>query len=164
MAFIRVKDPIGIDRVTCLAQRIWPEHYTPIIGKAQVDYMLETIQSQAAITQEIKRGCEYYLVQQDETDAGYFAIEPKHEENHLFLSKLYIHPDFRGLGLAKASLHFIEKRAKALNVGSLYLTVNKQNHQAIGFYVNMCFVKVSSFQKEIGNGFVMDDYGMEKRL
>jgi diphthamide synthase (EF-2-diphthine--ammonia ligase) len=37
---------IGI--VESLAKEIWIEHYTPIIGRPQVDYMLENFQSSQA--------------------------------------------------------------------------------------------------------------------
>jgi hypothetical protein len=33
-----------IDAVAALAREIWTEQVTPIIGKAQVDYMLEMLQ------------------------------------------------------------------------------------------------------------------------
>ena len=38
--FERVRSPEQIAAVTRLAREIWQEHYLPIIGQAQVEYML----------------------------------------------------------------------------------------------------------------------------
>ena len=41
--------PRDIALIAGLARQIWTEHYTPIIGAAQVEYMLGRFQSQSAI-------------------------------------------------------------------------------------------------------------------
>ena len=40
-----------------LATDIVREHFDPIIGKAQNDYMLEKYQSISAISEQFKKGC-----------------------------------------------------------------------------------------------------------
>ena len=45
--------------VATLAQEIWTQHFTPIIGASQVDYMLNKFQSTEAITAQIADGWEY---------------------------------------------------------------------------------------------------------
>ena len=164
MEIIPVKTQAEIDLTAQLAKAIWGEHYLPIIGQEQVDYMIANFQSPAAIGQQIKEGYEYYLIKYQGLEAGYFAIQPRAQQGHLFLSKLYVYKDYRGLGLAKASLKFIENRARALAYERIYLTVNKNNQLAISSYLKMGFAKIKAFQQDIGNGFVMDDYGMEKVL
>ena len=47
---------------------------------------------------------------------------------------------------------------------SVYLTVNKQNHGPIAVYKKLGFQIVDSVETDIGNGFIMDDYIMEKPL
>ena len=44
-----------------LARTIWTEHYTPIIGSSQVEYMLENIQSAEKIAEAMESGSEYYM-------------------------------------------------------------------------------------------------------
>jgi hypothetical protein len=39
-----------------LARTIWTEHYTPIIGSSQVEYMLENIQSAEKIAEGMESG------------------------------------------------------------------------------------------------------------
>jgi len=42
-----------------LAREIWTDHYVPIIGQAQVDYMLDTFQREEAIAAQLAGGYEY---------------------------------------------------------------------------------------------------------
>jgi diamine N-acetyltransferase len=44
------------------------------------------------------------------------------------------------------------------------LTVNKNNTGAISVYEKIGFRNVGSLVQDIGSGFVMDDYAMEKTL
>ena len=85
-----------------LANIIWIEHYTPIIGDQQVAYMLEKFQSVLAIEDQVKKGTLYYLLLHQNTPVGYFSFS-KNEE-FLFLSKLYVLNSARGKGIGKAAL------------------------------------------------------------
>ena len=42
--------------VTAVADEIWREHFIPIIGEAQVDYMLEKFLSPEALVEQINSG------------------------------------------------------------------------------------------------------------
>lgn len=88
-----------------LAHTIWHEHYVPIIGKAQVEYMLDTFQSETAILKQIHdEGLEYFILTFNKIPAGYIAF--KKEDKHLFLSKLYVLEAFRGQKNRKNSYEF----------------------------------------------------------
>jgi diamine N-acetyltransferase len=60
--FKLVEDVKEIEKVASLAREIWTEHYTPIIGQEQVEYMLENFQSAGAIKEQIQTGVLYYLL------------------------------------------------------------------------------------------------------
>ena len=52
-----------IKAVAVLANEIWHQHFIPIIGEAQVDYMVEKFQSYPAISNQIKKdGYEYFRI------------------------------------------------------------------------------------------------------
>ena len=51
-----------VETIEGLADEIWNEHFTRIIGKAQVDYMLDKFQSKEAITEQINNGFLYFLI------------------------------------------------------------------------------------------------------
>ena len=90
------------------------------------------------------------------------AIQPKGRE--LFLSKIYVLSSRRGLGYGKKAVQFVETVAKELNLNKIALTVNKNNVNSIKAYEKIGFKNVGSVVQDIGNGFVMDDYKMEKTL
>ena len=85
--------------VYAVAEAIWEQHYTPIIGEAQVEYMIDKFLSPDAIVEQINSGTEYFLFSYDYSFAGFAAILEKDDE--LFLSKLYVDEEFRGKGIGK---------------------------------------------------------------
>ncbi|MGB0563820.1 MAG: GNAT family N-acetyltransferase, partial [Spirulinaceae cyanobacterium] len=60
--FILAQTPEQFATIARLARSIWIAHYTPIIGAAQVDYMLAKFQSAEAIAAQVQtEGYRYYL-------------------------------------------------------------------------------------------------------
>ena len=51
-----------------------------------------------------------------------------------------------------------------MGLGKITLTVNKNNAIAIEAYRKMGFENAGSIVTDIGGGFVMDDYKMEKSV
>ncbi|MFZ0488656.1 MAG: GNAT family N-acetyltransferase [Salegentibacter sp.] len=143
-----------------LADLIWTEHYTPIIGAEQVAYMLEKYQSATAIEEQVENGVLYYLILHQGSPAGYFSVSKR--EDSLFLSKLYVLQPKRGNGLGRAAISFLETLAKKFGLKKISLTVNKFNTNSIGAYEKMGFINIDAIVQDIGNGFVMDDYVLEK--
>ncbi|MCB0736395.1 MAG: GNAT family N-acetyltransferase [Bacteroidetes bacterium] len=143
-----------------IAAEIWNEHYSPIIGKAQVDYMIEKFQSIEAMQKQIEEGYAYYLFFKDEELIGYLGIQPR--ETHLFLSKVYLLKQHRSKGFGKQALEFVSKRALDLGLNVIQLTVNKYNTNSIKTYQKAGFKTIKPAVFDIGNGFVMDDFVMEK--
>lgn len=144
-----------------LADRIWRQHYIPIIGVNQVNYMLDKFQSVKAIESQIKEGYQYYVIYFEEAPVGYLSI--RKEDNILFLSKIYVSIDYRGNSIGKVALTFVESKAKAEGLGTIRLTVNKNNN-ATKFYERIGFINKGPKVMDIGGGFVMDDYLMEKEI
>lgn len=153
----------GVDKshsaeVAELAKIIWNEHFTPIIGREQVEYMLDKFQSEKAIREQIENHTKYIAVYCDGEMIGYSCY--KLETDALFLSKLYVRSDKRGLGAGKKLFEHELETAKKEGKSRIYLTVNKHNDLAISVYKHMGFVCDSSAETDIGGGFVMDDYIM----
>lgn len=160
----QVKTQGDINATAALAHDIWTQHYVPIIGKKQTDYMLANIQSAQAIARQVKEGYFYYLVLEGGRRAGYFAIVPDLKKRSALLSKIYVRQELRGRGLGKAILKFAEKYCLKKKVKLLWLTVNRNNKDSIAFYLRAGFKKSGKILKDIGNGFVMDDFKMVKSL
>ncbi|MEW6712783.1 MAG: GNAT family N-acetyltransferase [Candidatus Riflebacteria bacterium] len=163
LEFIRVATREQIELATELAEEIWSEHYTPIIGAEQVKYMLENFQSIKAITDQIDRGSwGYFLIYHDAEAVGYFAYQFR--VDHLFLSKLYLRHCLRGKGISRKVMHFLENVAADNCLKKISLTVNKNNENAIAVYKKLGFSTTGPTVADIGGGYVMDDYIMEKSL
>jgi RimJ/RimL family protein N-acetyltransferase len=160
--FIAVSADHQLRIVESLAREIWTEHYTPLIGTAQVEYMLDRFQSRIAIAGQIKAGVLYFLIRKDNKHIGYIAVQPRGDE--LFLSKIYITAVERGKGFGKRAIVFAEKLARERNLHRIVLTVNKNNAASIKAYEKFGFQNIGPVVQDIGNGFVMDDYRMAKIL
>ena len=143
-----------------LADTIWREHYIPIVGKPQIDYMLEKFQSVRAMNEQVANGYAYYTVSYEELAVGYLSI--KTEIEYLFLSKIYVLKAYRGKGIGKIMIDFIEDKAETYNLNKIRLTVNKYNTNSIKAYEKMGFKNVGELVQDIGHGFVMDDFEMVK--
>lgn len=149
-------------QIETLADTIWREHYIPIVGKPQIDYMLEKFQSAKAIEKQIENGFEYFILNYDDVSVGYISI--KQETDALFLSKIYVLSSYRGKRIGKAAIQFIEKKAKSYQLKKIRLTVNINNINSIKAYENLGFKIIGPLVANIGNGFIMDDYEMLKQI
>jgi RimJ/RimL family protein N-acetyltransferase len=151
--------------IAALAGEIWREHYTPIIGAAQVEYMLDKFQSARQIYTDIaQNGYVYFTANNRDGELiGYCGVVPA--EKYLLLSKCYVHILSRGHGIARSFIHEAEALCEAeYGLSKIRLTVNKYNAGSIAFYNKMGFKTVDSVNAEIGGGFYMDDYIMEREL
>lgn len=146
-----------IQTIAETAEEIWHQHFTPIIGKAQVDYMVDKFQSYPAITSQIREeGYEYFILQSENGPCGYMGI---HEEaDALFLSKLYIRREYRGQHLATKGFRFLTGLCKERGLKKIWLTCNKHNDNTLKIYDHLGFQITDEQAADIGSGFVMDDY------
>jgi len=162
--FTRVKSRKDIAETARLAHEIWNEHYTKIIGQAQVDYMVKTYQSKHAIAAQIASGYEYFLILHNGEPAGYLAVVPDHAKSSSQFSKLYVLKSRRGSGIGKQSMDFVDDLCRKSNIGKLWLTVNKFNAEAIAWYERLGFDRVGEVMMDIGGGYIMDDFRFEKAI
>ncbi|HEX7012587.1 MAG TPA: GNAT family N-acetyltransferase [Steroidobacteraceae bacterium] len=163
LQFVPVKNDSQIASVARLAHEIWYEYYPPLIGRAQVDYMVSKFQSPAALARQVAEGYEYFLMEREGGHVGYFAVLVNREEQSLFLSKLYVLQRERRSGTGRRAMEFIEQLARDRGLKLLWLTVNKGN-PAVKAYERLGFKIAADLVMDIGGGFVMDDFRMEKGL
>ena len=145
-----------------LADTIWREHYIPIIGLEQVDYMLDKYQSAKSMQDQIKNGTSYYIIYYDKKSVGYLSF--RKEEDVLFLSKIYVLHGFRGKKIGKKAMSFVENKTKESGLSKIRLGVNKYNTNTIKAYEKLGFKNIGPSITDIGGGFIMDDFKMEKIL
>ena len=146
-----------------MAHQVWNEYYVPIIGQAQVDYMVTKFQSPEAMQSQIDSGYEYFQMQQAGENVGYAAIRHDAADGRMFISKLYVLAERRKSGAGRQCLAHFERMARERGATRLWLTVNKGN-PSVQAYERLGFKIVDAMVMDIGGGYVMDDYKMEKEL
>ncbi len=159
----RVSSAEQINTVVALAHEIWHQHFPSVISEGQIEYMLGKFLCAPVIQTQIHQGYEYGLLLDGATAQGFFAIEPQADQR-LFLSKLYVRHQARGRGVASEGMAYMENLCREQNLSSIWLTVNIGNDLAISVYKHLGFEVVDTQVKDIGKGYVMDDYIMEKPI
>lgn len=152
-----------IQHLAQLAAEIWQDYFIRIISQDQINYMLDKFQSTKAITEQMKhQDYEYYFMRINDVPIGYVGIQPK--DGKLFLSKFYIHKLHRGQGYASQAIEWLVQLCSGRKINTIWLTVNRHNHDTVAIYEKKGFRAVRTEVADIGHGFVMDDYIMEKPI
>lgn len=150
-----------IEEMSHMASEIVKDHFDPIIGPEQNDYMISQFQTPEAIREQLEHGYTYYFVREDGRNIGFLAFYPKNDA--MYLSKFYLYKNERGKGYAKQMLAFVEHETEKAGLCAVELNVNRHN-SAVRAYEKMGFVIIREEKNDIGRGFVMDDYVFRKTL
>jgi ribosomal protein S18 acetylase RimI-like enzyme len=151
--------------VAALAERIWRAHYASIISVAQIEYMLAGRYTDERLRAYVGSDRRWlYILRADGEPVGYFSYALTDAPGEIKLEQIYLLPALHGRGLGGIMLDHVEAQAHTRGCTMLMLTVNKQNARSIAVYRKRGFVVRAEAMFDIGNGFVMDDYVMEKRL
>ncbi|MBQ0079253.1 MAG: GNAT family N-acetyltransferase [Eubacterium sp.] len=143
-----------------MASEIVKEHFDPLIGPEQNDYMIAMFQTEEAIAGQLEHGYNYYFVYGDAGDAPIGFTAFYENDDVLYLSKFYLYKNLRGQGLAHQLLAFVAEAGRTRGMRSIQLNVNRGN-SAVQAYEAMGFNTIRTQVSDIGGGYVMDDYIME---
>ena len=147
-----------------LALKIWPVTYTGVLVEGQVDYMLEMMYSISSLEKQLQNNNIFLLAEEDSHFIGFASYELNCDNsNKTKIHKIYVLPETQGKGIGRQLIDYIAKIAMANQNSVLHLTVNKKN-KATDFYLKNGFEITEEVVFDIGNGYVMDDYIMEKKL
>lgn len=159
---VATKDQLVI--VQQLAHAIWPDTYGAILSQEQLDYMMDMMYSIESLEQQLENHKIFLLVKEENQFIGFASYELNVENsNKTKIHKLYVLPQIQGKGIGKSLINYISKIALENDNSALFLGVNKYN-KAKDFYLKYGFEITNSIVVEIGKGYVMDDYIMEKNL
>jgi ribosomal protein S18 acetylase RimI-like enzyme len=149
--------------IAVLAREIWQATYPNIITQAQIDFMLEQRYGNERLHDDLEDANKWLdQVFVDERRVGFAFCELCKGEYKL--DTLYVLPNFQRQGVGGALIAHAAARAKKLGYPCVVLAVNKYNEQAIKAYHKHGFTVRESLVTNIGQGFIMDDYIMEKRV
>lgn len=148
-----------------LAYKIWPDTYGEILAKVQLDFMLDKFYNTDSLEEQmLQKNQIFMLIQEEDTYLGFCAYELNVDNsNKTKLHKIYVLPETQGKGVGKLLLEKVEEIAGKAGNSHLFLNVNRFNN-ALEFYKYKGFEVVDEVNIEIGNGYLMEDYIMEKKL
>lgn len=176
---IVIATPGDYATIQSIAHATWPDTFGDILSPEQIDYMLNMMYSEAAIVEQIAKGHIFKLLVAAQAEAGaasyadgqvtrfkavgYVSYEIDYLPGTTKIHKVYLLPETQGKGYGKALLQDVEKIARNAQQERLRLDVNYQNN-AIGFYEYLGLKKIDRYNTDIGNGYLMEDWIMEKEL
>ena len=144
-----------IREMSQMASAIVKEHYDPIIGPGQNDYMIRKFQSAEAIRDQLEHGCRYFFVVKEGKNIGFMAFYPR--GSVMYLSKFYLYKQEHGKGFSRKMMAHVAEEARKAGLKAIELNVNKHN-SARSAYEKLGFKVIRTEKNDIGHGFFMDDY------
>lgn len=150
--------------IQTIARNTWPHTFGAILSPQQIDYMLNWMYSLSSIEEQVKKGHVFLLATDGKEYYGYASYEMNYKGTaKVKVHKIYILPTAQGKGVGRLLMDAIAETAKQHKATHLALNVNREN-PAIKFYERYGFEIVGSEDIDIGNGYLMEDYAMEKKL
>ena len=151
--------------IRSIAYRTWPETFESILTPDQIMYMLERMYSIESLKdQTLNKGHQFIVVKIGLDYYGFSSIEFNYAaRSQTKIHKIYILPEAQGKGIGKALFAEITKKALQAGNQKLLLNVNR-NNKATHFYQGLGFSIVDTEDIDIGNGYFMNDFVMEKSI
>ncbi len=151
--------------LAALAREIWHQHYVGIVGAEQLDYMLSGRYTPERLRLYLP-GQESWmrLLRVDDDLAGYCSYALTAKPREMKLEQLYLRVDHKGAGLGGRMLRHVDADARLRGCTTVMLTVNKKNVDSIAIYQRFGYRVREAAVFDIGRGYVMDDFVMEKVL
>ncbi len=147
-----------------IAFQTWPDTYGKILSQEQIAYMLDQMFSFSALTKRWKDGATYLIAKENGFLYGFLDVKISDTEPAIAkLERLYVVPAEQQKGVGKTLLKEAENKMKAAGVQKMVLNVNRKN-KAKGFYEKFGYTVTGEEDIDIGNGFLMEDFKMEKHL
>lgn len=159
---IRKATTEDIPLVRELTYKVWPQTYAAVLSQEQIDYMLEMMYSPASLQKQMKDGAQFILVYDSAEPVG-FASYQEIEPSIYKLHKIYVLPSQQGKGTGRFVIDRIIAEISTKKAKALQLQVNRHN-KAKSFYERLGFSVKEELKLDIGNGYFMDDYVMEKKV
>lgn len=154
-----------IEMIRELACSVWPVAYKKILSPEQLTYMLDLFYSNAALTAQLHSGHHFIIAYENKHAVGFasYSIKSSNNPEIYRLHKLYVLPGIQKKGTGSNLLSYIIDSIKLSGAKILELNVNRYN-EAFNFYNKLGFTILREEDIDIGEGYFMNDYVMEKVL
>jgi diamine N-acetyltransferase len=149
--------------IRTLARQVWPQTYEKLLSRKQISYMMKLIYSEASLAKQMADGHQFLLVYNAAIPVG-FASFSETSPTVFKLEKIYLLQNQQGRGAGRFTIEQVIAAIQPQGATALQLNVNRHNNKAKIFYEKIGFTVISEVKIDIGSGFYMDDYVMEKKL
>lgn len=148
-----------------IAHTTWYPTFDKILSQEQIQYMLEMMYSRESLTEQIEiKKHNFYLAQENNRALGFISVELHYQKQSTAkIHKIYLLPSAQGKGIGKLLMQKAEGIAREQKMEKLSLNVNRFN-KALNFYENLGYQTVKSEDIDIGNGYLMEDFVLEKSI
>jgi predicted GNAT family acetyltransferase len=124
--------------------------------------MMTLIYSEASLNKQFDAG-DIFLIAKESNEPVAFASYNILTPGIYKLQKIYTLPQEQGKGIGKLLINHIINAIRAEGATSLLLNVNR-NNKARQIYEHLGFTVIGEEDIDIGEGYFMNDYIMEKKL
>ena len=159
---VREANKSDVSIIHKLAHATWQVAYKKILSVEQLTYMLELIYSESSLQKQIDSGHNFLIVEEENIPIA-FADYNKLRGDIYKLQKIYVLPGQQGKGIGEMLIYYVIDKVKAQGATTLLLNVNREN-KAKQFYEHLGFKVIGEEDINIGEGYSMNDYIMEKKL
>ena len=150
-----------IHMVSDLAQELWRDVYKKQYPGKQMNELLATLLSPEAVEDRMDRDENFFIVMMGGKPAGYFAW--KMQNTALFLTDLYLKPEYRGKGLGRDILLYCERLARADGKGRVYCYVHEKMLPVLGFFKEQRYRVLQPVPQQVA-GYELPLVELEKHL
>ena len=156
--------------IRSLADGVWQATYASILSSEQIEYMFDMMYSDDNLIKQMRdKHHHFIIIYRNDIPCAYISIEPLGQGRYNF-QKIYARREVHGTGVGRymieQGIEWVRRiEAEAGRSGNIVieLFVNRAN-PAVNFYKHMGFEIVNTRDFDIGNGFFMNDYIMERTI
>lgn len=164
MLQVRPANTADIKLIRELAAKVWPVTYQSILSPEQLQFMMQMMYSEEALAQQMTEKQHQFLIMTDDGQPVAYASYSTTGDPAVYkLHKIYLDPACQGKGAGKFLINTIADIVKEKGAHILELDVNRFN-KALHFYEKVGFSVIKEKNTDIGNGFLMEDYVMQRSL
>ena len=156
--------------IRSLADGVWQATYASILSPQQIEYMFDMMYSDENLTKQMRdKHHHFIIIYRNDIPCAYISIEPLGERRYNF-QKIYARSEVHGTGVGRymieQGIEWVRRQERNSHNNApitIELFVNRAN-PAVNFYKHMGFEIVNTRDFDIGNGYFMNDYIMERSI
>ncbi|MES2829180.1 MAG: GNAT family N-acetyltransferase [Bacteroidota bacterium] len=164
MIVLRKAKEEDIEVIRAIANNTWYDTYASYLTDEQIKYMLNKMYNRGELLSQLQGGHHFLIAEENGKDLGYAGYSVHDAETKTYkLHKLYVLPAAHGKGVGKLLINEVFNLIKKEGGTAVQLNVNR-NNKAVTFYQSAGFIIKETVDLDIGDGFFMNDYVMEKGI